>query len=224
MKPMAILALIAGGATGVTTNMLLGGGLRAPGGARQHLRGARRETAAGRVTFVVYPLGAPRRGGDVPHRGDHPAGLAQARPRGVAATDDASARRSRRPRRRRARSAALARSALGGQRSAAEREAEAAYARRDGDRTAARSRRHRHHEAGQEHRVRLRRGHGLVGDGCERSAQQDQEGGHRGRHGRQQGDRRTSTARPIWSSRRTSSRIGLGRRRRTRSTSRSTTS
>ncbi|MGC5169207.1 PTS mannitol transporter subunit IICB [Micromonospora sp. DT81.3] len=30
MKPMVILALIAGGATGVTTNMLLGGALRAP--------------------------------------------------------------------------------------------------------------------------------------------------------------------------------------------------
>ena len=30
MKPMLILALIAGGATGVTTNMLLGGALRAP--------------------------------------------------------------------------------------------------------------------------------------------------------------------------------------------------
>ena len=30
MKPILILALIAGGATGVTTNMLLGGALRAP--------------------------------------------------------------------------------------------------------------------------------------------------------------------------------------------------
>ena len=65
MKPMLILALIAGGVTGVTTNMLLGGALRAPGGAGQHHRGAGAD--GDRRVLRRHPVGDPGRGRHVPH-------------------------------------------------------------------------------------------------------------------------------------------------------------
>ena len=87
-KPMTILALIAGGATGVTTNMLLNGGLAFPAapGSIIAVTAAASSPAAGGIANLLgrLPLGAPRRDGDLPDRGDHPAGHAQARPRGGA--------------------------------------------------------------------------------------------------------------------------------------------
>ena len=101
MKPMVILALIAGGATGVTTNMLLGGALRAPA-APGSIFAVLAQTANGSYFAVILSVILAAAVTFVLD-GDHPAGLAQARPRG----DGRHGRRvrrgdHRRPRRRRA--------------------------------------------------------------------------------------------------------------------------
>ncbi|UUT35766.1 hypothetical protein L2X98_09385 [Microbacterium elymi] len=61
--------------------------------------------------------------------------------------------------------------------------------RRRGDRRRCGRRSSAHRQAGRSHRVRLRRRDGLVRDGGQRPAQQDQEGGRRGGHGGQPGHR-----------------------------------
>ena len=55
MKPMLILALIAGGATGVTTNMLLGGALRAPA-APGSIIAVLAQTATGSYVAVILSV------------------------------------------------------------------------------------------------------------------------------------------------------------------------
>ncbi len=79
MKPALIIGLIAGGATGVATNAVLGSGLRAPGFARQHHRGARADTEG--QLRRRHPLGGALGRCDVPDQRGDPAGLAQAGPR-----------------------------------------------------------------------------------------------------------------------------------------------
>ena len=179
-------------------------------GSRQHLRGARRRRPTARYFAVILSVILAAAVTFV-LTGDHPAGLAQARPRGdgcdgrrVRRRDHADRgeqgqvlRRARRPARRR-----------GHGRGAAESTAGASMTEREH----------------QEHRVRVRRRHGFVGDGRERAAQQDQEGGHRGRHGRQQGDREPRRLRRPGHHAEPAHRPRAARSRRTRSTCRSTTS
>ncbi len=90
MKPMLILGLIAGGMTGVTTNMLLGGALRAPA-APGSIIAVLAQTAPGKYFAVILSvvLAAAVSFLVCSH---HPAGLAQAGPRG----DGAERRRVRR--------------------------------------------------------------------------------------------------------------------------------
>ena len=207
MKPMVILALIAGGATGVTTNMLLGGALRAPA-APGSIIAVLAQTATGSyfavilsvilaaaVTFVLTGLI-----------------LRASRKRdleAMAATDDAFGAAITQTEAAKGKSS----DALGGLRGGAATAAGGGIDPRRHDRA-----------RDQEHRVRVRRGHGLVGDGRERAAQQDQEGGHRRRHGRQQGDRGLDGSADLVITQQPAHRPGAGSSRRTRCTCRSTTS
>ena len=171
IKPILIVALIAGGMTGVTTNMLLGGALRAPAAPgsifaviaqvahNAYFAVILSVVLSATVTFLIAGSSSVPRASATWRRWRPPT--------------TRSARRSRRPRRRRAR---------------VRRPREPA--RRSGDPGGRSGRRRDGDGAGdQERRVRVRCRNGLVGDGRERPAEQVQEGGDRGRHGRQQGDR-----------------------------------
>ncbi len=188
MKPILILALIAGGMTGVTTNMLFQTGSAVPRRPRKHPRDHGGD-CAGRSSRRPA-VGGLRGRGDVHPRLDHAPSHAQAR----------SARRGRPVRLRRLADRGEQGQGLSGARRARcrgqERQGGAARGGRGrrpsrdrGRDRRPRRRRDRHHPPGEEHRVRVRRGHGLFGDGRERPAQQDQEGGLRRCHGREQGDR-----------------------------------
>ena len=174
MKPLLIVAAIAGGMTGVATNVLFNSGLRAPA-APGSIIAVLAQTAT-RQLRRRDPVGDPLGGGVVPHRGDHPARQSQARPRDRGRRRPVGAR-SRRPRRTRARSRRpreprRPRASPPVPSSSSEGEA-AAFERKPI---------HNDH-------LRVRRGHGLERDGRDGAAQQDQEGGHRQRHGDEQGDR-----------------------------------
>ena len=199
-KPMTILALIAGGATGVTTNMLLGGGLAFPAAPGSIIA----VTAAAIGPGVGNLAGRLPVGRSSPPRSPSWSPASSCGPRASATSlaegDTFGAAIAQTEANKGKTSAAM--DAL---RASDGDAASATPTRLDGSRPAetAVDDGGRDH-ADQEHRVRLRRRHGLVGDGRERAAQQDQEGGHRGRHGRQQGDREPRRHRPTWSSRRTS--------------------
>ncbi len=85
-KPITIIALIAGGATGVTTNMLLNGGLAFPAapGSIIAVTAAAVAPACGRIREPAggLPVGRAGRDRDLPAHSRVPAGLPQARPRG----------------------------------------------------------------------------------------------------------------------------------------------